>query len=98
MMFYWLYSKGKLKSVCVCVCETCTDLENSARGPNNLFLFKSSCKYFPEAQEAIGPNWTPSVHTSQGGSVPEFLRRPITTCEFSGDLDSLSPACLDPPM
>ena len=80
---------------------TCADGENSVRwGHDNDFfshqrISQRVVRTFPQKQlDPLGPI------ASGGGSVPDFLRKPIDTCDFpGGGPDPLPPPpLLDPPM
>ena len=68
-----------------CACETCGELENYSRGVLTTFFCFSHQHISQKLQKQLDPtNWTHVVQCYRGASVPEFLRKPITTCEFPG--------------
>ena len=56
----------------------CVDPENLVEGPYNFF---QSSTYFSAG--AVGPHSMGPI-PFRGVSIPEFLRKPIVTCDFRG--------------
>ena len=78
-------------------CETCEDPDTSVKKGGSLQRFKSST-YFTEGQNDL-PRKAIELNGSKcfsSGSVSEFLRKPIATCDFPRSGLPVSP--LDPPM